>query len=67
MGGVYQRNVGRGKEMKETVFIVEGASDHESSDRFLVFRTREKAEQFVKQQPEFTCYGWFIHECEIED
>jgi hypothetical protein len=53
--------------MKKTVFIVEGAPDYESSDILLVFRTREKAEQFIQQQPKFTCYGWFIHECEIED
>jgi hypothetical protein len=50
--------------MSETVFIVEGAPDHEPYDRMVIFRTRERAEEFIKQQPKFNCYDWFIYECE---
>jgi hypothetical protein len=53
--------------MSETVFIVEGTPDYEISDELVVFRTRERAEEFIQQQPERDGYKWYISKCEIED
>lgn len=53
--------------MSETVFIVDGTPDYGQIDELVVFRTRERAEEFIQQQPERDGYKWYISEREIED